>query len=75
MSSGRGSMIEQKNKPLIEAILNIYGDKAPGGLNELTTEEMVEAIKGFSDEEILSLAMERPGHKGQFGFMLNHRFF
>lgn len=68
-------MTDPKLRPLIEAIINFPSEETPTGLNELTTEEMVKAIENFSDEEILNLAMERPGHKGQFGFMLNHRVF
>lgn len=31
----------------------------------------VDDIAALSDEEILAMAMQRPGHPGQYGFMLN----
>ncbi len=69
-------MIDTKITPLIEAIINFSPDRGiPAGLQNLSTQEMVEAIENFSDEEILCLSIERPGHKGQFGFILNPRVF
>jgi hypothetical protein len=35
----------------------------------------VEQIAKLTDEEILDMAMERPGNPGQFGFILDHRVF
>src|SRR3989338_7129911 len=35
----------------------------------------VEQIAKLTDEEILDMAMERPGHPGQFGFLLDHMVF
>lgn len=32
-------------------------------------------IDALSDEEILELTVERPGHPGQFGFMLSREYF
>jgi hypothetical protein len=40
-------------------------------VSKLSTEE----IQNLTDEEILSLAMERPGHPGQYGFMLQLGYF
>ncbi|MDP3988600.1 MAG: hypothetical protein Q8P80_05675 [Candidatus Levybacteria bacterium] len=68
-------MVDPKFEPLIKAILNFTSETVPDGIDKLTTEEMVEAIEHFSDEEIFTLSMERPFHKGQFGFMLNPRVF
>jgi hypothetical protein len=34
-----------------------------------------EQIEDLSDEEIRELAIERPGHPGQYGFLLNPIFF
>ncbi len=39
----------------------------------LNLDETLDAIKKLSDEEILSLAMPRPGHPGAYGFILNPR--
>jgi hypothetical protein len=39
----------------------------------LNLDETLDAIKKLSDEEILSLAMPRPGHPGAYGFILNSR--
>lgn len=35
----------------------------------------VKEIEDLSDEEIMAIRMERPGHKGSFGFMLNPKYF
>ncbi len=35
----------------------------------------LEQIENLSDEEILDLAMERPGHPGQYGFLLKLDYF
>jgi hypothetical protein len=35
----------------------------------------LEQIRNLTDEEIRGLAMERPGHLGQYGFLLNSVFF
>ena len=39
----------------------------------LNLDETLDAIKKLSDEEILSIAMPRPGHPGAYGFILNPR--
>lgn len=44
-------------------------------INQRVSKLSSEDIQNLTDEEILSLAMERPGHPGQFGFMLNPGFF
>jgi hypothetical protein len=31
----------------------------------------LEQIRGLSDKEIIELAMERPGHPGEYGFLLD----
>jgi len=40
-------------------------------LNKLSAEN----IQNLSEEEILFLAMERPGHPGQYGFLLQISYF
>jgi hypothetical protein len=35
----------------------------------------LEQIENLSDEEILNLAIERPGHPGQYGFLLQLAYF
>ena len=35
----------------------------------------LEQIEDLSDEEINELAIERPGHPGQYGFLLSPLFF
>ena len=40
-------------------------------VSKLTTEE----INSLPEDEILSMAMERPGHPGAFGFMLQLPYF
>ena len=40
-------------------------------LNEWASRLSVEEIKNLSDEEILKYRMERPGHSGSYGFMLD----
>ena len=35
----------------------------------------VEQIENLLEEEVLIMAMERPGHPGQFGFMLGLEYF
>ncbi len=44
-------------------------------LNKLASQLTPEQINNLSDDEILSLAMERPGHPGQYGFMLQIQYF
>lgn len=39
-------------------------------VNQWASQLSVEQIKDLSEDEILSMAMERPGHPGVFGFML-----
>ena len=36
-----------------------------------TTEELLTAIDNLSDEEVISLAIPRPGHPGSRGFLFN----
>lgn len=45
------------------------------GINNLASSLSVEQIKNLSDQEILSMVMQRPGHPGQKGFMLQPRYF
>jgi len=40
-------------------------------VNELT----VEQVENLSDAEIMGFRMERPNHKGQYGFMLTPKYF
>ena len=35
----------------------------------------LEQIANLPDEKIMFLRMERPGHRGQFGFMLDPKYF
>ena len=35
----------------------------------------LEQIENLSDEEIQELAIERPGHPGQYGFLLSLEYF
>jgi len=63
-------MIDQKFIPFIEAVINPYAEEIIG-LDELSTEEIVAGIKKLSDEEILSIAMQRPEHPGRYGFIYN----
>jgi len=44
-------------------------------INKLASSFSVEQINSFTDEEIFNLSMERPGHPGQRGFMLQPRYF
>ncbi len=44
-------------------------------LNKWVSELSIEQIKNLSEDEILSMSMERPGHPGQFGFMLQLPYF
>jgi hypothetical protein len=44
-------------------------------LNKWASSLTLEQIKNLSEDEILSVAMERPGHPGQFGFMLQLQYF
>ncbi len=46
-------------------------DEVNKRISKLSDEE----IEGLSEEEILNLAMERPGHPGQYGFLLSPEFF
>jgi len=39
--------------------------------SKLATQLVLESIDRLSDEEISGLATERPGHSGQYGFILN----
>lgn len=44
-------------------------------LNKLVSKLSLEEIESLSENEILEMAMERPGHPGQYGFMLQLPFF
>ena len=44
-------------------------------INKWVSKLSAEEIQNLTDEEILSLAMERPGHPGQYGFMLHPGYF
>ena len=44
-------------------------------VNEEVSKLSVEQIAGLSDDRILKLAMSRPGHPKQKGFMLNIDYF
>jgi hypothetical protein len=44
-------------------------------LNELVSKLSVDELNNLSEDDILSIVMERPGHPGQFGFMLNLPYF
>ena len=66
-------MIDPKLKPFIQAVLNFTSENI-NGLDALSMDEIVDGIKEFSDEEILSLAMPRPGHAGQYGFLYSRIF-
>lgn len=43
--------------------------------NRWASQLSVEQIKNLPEEEVLSVAMERPGHPGQFGFMWQLLYF
>lgn len=47
----------------------------PAELNEFVSRLTVAEIEALTDEQVTALAIERPGHPGQFGFMLNPTFF
>ena len=66
--------MDKKFEPFIKAIMQPALEEI-SGLDELTTQELVNVIKNFSDEDVLGLAMPRPGHEGVYGFMLNPRVF
>ena len=43
--------------------------------NILISKLTVDQIASFTDDEIKTLSMERPGHQGVYGFLLDHRRF
>ncbi len=43
--------------------------------NQFISKLTRQQIENLSDEEILKLAMERPGHPGQYGFVLHPQYF
>jgi len=47
----------------------------PEQLNKWASKMSLEEIENLSEDKILSIAMERPGHPGQYGFMLQLPFF
>jgi hypothetical protein len=44
-------------------------------VNQFVSVLTPERIRSLTDEEITNMAMERPGHPGVFGFLLDPRFF
>ena len=44
-------------------------------LNKWASKLSVEEICNLSEDEVLGVAMERPGHPGQYGFMLQLQYF
>lgn len=44
-------------------------------LNKWASNLSLEEIKNLPEEKILEMAMERPGHPGQYGFMLQLQYF
>lgn len=44
-------------------------------LNRWASSLTVEQIENLSEDEILSVAMQRPGHPGAYGFMLQLQYF
>ncbi len=44
-------------------------------LNQLVSQLSVEQIEKLSENEILGMAVGRPGHPGQYGFMLQISYF
>jgi len=70
----REGSINDKLDPFATALLHPEADKV-SGLDKISTERLVEGIKGFSDKIILGLAMENPERKGVYGFMLNPKVF
>ncbi len=43
--------------------------------NQWASQLSLEDIEQMSDEQIISVAMERPSHPGQYGFMLSLAYF
>jgi len=44
-------------------------------LNKWASKLSLEEIENLPEDEILEMVMERPGHPGQYGFMLQLPFF
>ena len=44
-------------------------------INHWASRLSVEQIENLPEEEVLMMAMERPGHPGQFGFMFQLQYF
>ena len=44
-------------------------------LNKWASNLSVEEIDNLSEDEVLGVAMERPGHPGQYGFMWQFQYF
>ena len=44
-------------------------------INRWASQLSAEQIENLPEEEVLMMAMERPGHPGQFGFMLGLEYF
>jgi hypothetical protein len=44
-------------------------------INKKASKLSLEEINNLSEAEVLDMVMERPGHPGQFGFMLQLPFF
>jgi len=66
--------MDNKFKPFLTAILKPDLESIDG-LNDLTTEEIVNFVSSLPNETILGLAMRNPQKEGQFGFLLNPRAF
>jgi tetratricopeptide (TPR) repeat protein len=65
---------KERFKPLIAALAHPSLEEVDG-LDELTTKEIVDMIKLFSDSVILGFARKNQEHKGRYGFILNPRAF
>ena len=44
-------------------------------VNELASELTIEEVTNLPEAITLSMAMQRPGHAGQYGFMVNPSYF
>ena len=68
----RGRDTKKKSFMAVAAMVNLSIDKIEG-FDALNLDEILDAIKKLSDGEILTLAVQRPGHPGAYGFILNQR--
>lgn len=44
-------------------------------INQLVSKLTPEQIENLSDDEIMGMAMQRPGHPGAYGFLLQPSYF